>query len=98
VVEAVLKRGRCTVMSKQITKRLLQVTMLPMLGVLGNTALMFADDICPTQGCQSCDDDPNWHGSCYAGLEGCEVYGCWSDGVCTPGGSLVLNQCYCPEC
>ena len=82
--------------SKRIAVKLLQMAALAGIVLWGGTTPVRADDWCPTQSCESCPAD--WFGSCYAGIEGCEVYNCFTDGECTIGGSVTYYQCYCPPC
>jgi hypothetical protein len=85
--------------SGRIAMRLVQTALILVLGFGGTGAVAESsidEDWCPSQACGPCPAD--WHGSCYAGIEGCSEYGCWNDGECTRGGTTTYYQCYCDPC
>jgi hypothetical protein len=82
-------------MSRRFAMRLAQAVLVVVLGLWVHTTGALAIDYCTGGACHKCPW--SWHGSCYAGLEGCGYYGCWDDGQCQEG-SITVNQCYCDPC
>lgn len=85
-------------MSRRIVMRLTQIILVLVLGLWVNSTSARADvNYCPDQRCTGCP--ATWHGSCFAGVEGCGFYGCSNDGTCTSlAYGIQLNQCYCEPC
>ena len=81
----------------RIAKRVVQTVLVAMLGLGPNTQPMQAQGYCPSRECTGCP--AQWHGSCYTGIQGCQIYDCEDDGYCFKSGDPTeYQQCYCAPC
>jgi hypothetical protein len=92
------------VISRRSGMRLAQAMLVLVLGLSVNTARGGAcfgcescsEYNCPSQNCTHCP--ASWYGSCYAGTEGCEHYGCSEEPDDCCAGATCRNFCYCEPC